>query len=343
MTAAFGGAKRGRIAPQNPLLLLDQLANPYGPSIRALEAIASATDLHVAIPDREETLRRRIAEMESVPASWITMANGVDEWLLGVLLARRNDGPLVVFPPTDHSVEALAARAGVAAIAVPRSHRFAVEVDPTVAPAFPRNATVVVQSPNDPTGTLLAPANVVRLVRAAGLVIVDERHGAYSPRSLRPMVGEFTNLVVLKTFETWAGLSGLPLAYAIAPAKRSAELSAAMIRTPASGAVIAADATLDDLAYVTATVERIRNEKSHLFRTLRKLNMIRPFPSWANFLLARIERGDAAFFGGALRERGIVIASPAASELPDFVRISAAGPDATIALKNALIEIATGL
>jgi histidinol-phosphate aminotransferase len=342
MTAPFGGRPK-RLAPVNPLLQLDQLGNPYGPSIRALEAIASASDLQLANPEREEAVRNRIAEMESVPPSWIMLANGAVELLLCIFLVRRTDGPIVVFPPTDGSVQSLAERVGIETITVPRSHRFAVEVDPAANPDFPKSATVVVQSPNDPTGTLLAPANLVRLTRGSGLVIVDERHGAYSPRSLRPMVGEFTNVAILKSFETWAGLAGLPLAYAIAPARLTEILRQAMVRPPAAGAVIAAEATLDDLAYVEATVERIRNEKSHLYRTLRKLNMIRPFPSWANFLLARFERGEPANFDRELRARGITLFSPAAPELPDFVRISAAAPDATIALKNALIEIAAGL
>lgn len=343
MTAPADRSRLRRTAPLDPRVRLDQLANPYGPSIRALEAIGSANDLHLPSPGREQALRAGIAEMEAVPPAWITLANGVDELLFSLFLMRRNDGPLVVFPPTDPSVQQLAERVGLDVLSIPRSHRFAAEIDPHLQPEMPRNATVVVQSPNDPTGILLAPANAVRLTRLAGLVIVDERHGAYSPRSLRPMVGEFTNLVVLKTFETWAGLSGLPLAYAVAPLRLSQQFSAASIRPPASGAVIAAAATLDDLAYVEATVERVRHEKSHLFRTLRKLNMIRPFPSWANFVMARIERGEAACFDAELRARGIVWRSPAALELPDFVRISAATPDATIALKNALIEIAAAL
>jgi histidinol-phosphate aminotransferase len=343
MTAPSERSRLRRTAPLHALLRLDQVANPYGPSIRALEAIASAADLHFPNFEREQALRDRIAAFENVPPSWITLANGLDELVLSLLLARRDRGPLVVFPPTDRSVERLATRAGVEVFSIPRSHRFAVEVDPELNLDIPNRATAYVQSPNDPTGILLAPVNAVRLTRIAELVIVDERHGAYSPRSLRPMIGEFTNLVVLKTFETWAGLAGLPLAYAIAPPRLSARFAEAMIRPPAGGAVIAAEATLDDLAYVEATVERIRNEKSHLFRTLRKLNMIRPFPSWANFLTARIERGDPARFDAELRARGISWRSPAAPELPGFVRISAATPDATIALKNALIEIAANL
>lgn len=343
MTAPSERSRVRRTAPLRALLRLDQLANPYGPSIRALEAIASATDLQFPNFEREQALRDRIAEFENVPPGWIALANGIDELVLSLLLTRRKRGPMVVFPPTDHSIERLADRAGVEVVSIPRSHRFAVEVEPELNLEVPKHATAYVQSPNDPTGILLAPVNAVRLTRLADLVIVDERHGAYSPRSLRPMIGEFTNLVVLKTFETWAGLAGLPLAYAIAPPRLAAQIAEAALRPLAGGAVIAADATLDDLAYVEATVERIRNEKSHLFRTLRKLNMIRPFPSWANFLTARIERGDPVHLDAELRARGISWRSPAAPELPGFVRVSAATPDATIALKNALIEIAASV
>jgi histidinol-phosphate aminotransferase len=343
MTAPSERSRLRRTAPLHALLRLDQLSNPYGPSIRALEAIGSSMDLQFPNFEREQALRDRIAAFESVPPSWITLANGIDDLLLSIFLARRDHAPLVVFPPTDRSVERLATRAGLEIISIPRSHRFAVEIDPDSNVEIPRNAAAIVQSPNDPTGILLAPANAVRLTRLADLVIVDERHGAYSPRSLRPMIGEFTNLVVLKTFETWAGLAGLPFAYAIAPPRLSAQFAEALLRPLASGGVVAADATLDDLGYVEATVERIRNEKSHLFRTLRKLNMIRPFPSWANFLMARIERGGADHFDAELRARGIIWRSPAAPELPGFVRISASTPDATIALKNALIEIAAAI
>ena len=85
---------------------------------------------------------------------------------------------------------------------------------------------------------------------------------------------------------------------------------------------------------------RVREEKSRLYRTLRKLNMIRPHPSWANFMLARIERGDPDMFEHALRDRAIVIHRPPHPELSNCFRISATTPEATGALKEALIEAA---
>jgi histidinol-phosphate aminotransferase len=106
---------------------------------------------------------------------------------------------------------------------------------------------------------------------------------------------------------------------------------------------VAALATLDDLPWVEVTVRRVREERSRLFRMLRKLNMLRPFPSWANFVLARFERGSAGYFGGELAARGISVHHPEQVGLGDCVRISATTPDQTDALKRALIEIASGL
>ena len=109
------------------------------------------------------------------------------------------------------------------------------------------------------------------------------------------------------------------------------------------GVVLAALATLDDLAYVRTTVQLIRQERSRLFRTLRKLNMVQPFPSWANFLLARVQRGDAILLERELAERGILVHRPQQPELTEHLKISAVGPESTLELKRALIEIAATL
>ena len=88
-----------------------------------------------------------------------------------------------------------------------------------------------------------------------------------------------------------------------------------------------------------ATVRRIRDEKSHLFRMLRKLNMLQPLPSWANFLLVQIERGTAQEIQQALAQRDIYVYRPVDPVLDQHLRIAAATPETTRLLKEALIEI----
>ncbi len=336
-----------RRAPSvNGQIRLDLLGNPYGPSVHVQDALASCDDLHQPSGERETRLHLRLASFVGVPPDWLTLTNGIDELLQMLYLWRRERGPLVLFPPADPEEEGRARLHGLDVLSLPRRERFALPLDPTTMTAIPPRATAYVASPHDPSGTLLGSQDIVRLARASEMVVVDERHTEYSGRTLIPFVREFENVVVLQTFETWAGLAGLPFAYAVARPQVGAELD--RYRRPggmALGAVVAAQATLDDLAYVRATVQRVREEKSRLYRTLRKLNMVSvPYPSWANFLLTRVERGDAAFYARELARRDIRVHLPSHPDLgADHLRISASSPDATLALKRALIEIAAPL
>lgn len=333
--------ERSRVAPALDPLRFDLLVNPYGASLRVAEALASHDDLHLPAPDRLTMLRARLGELHGLPASWISPANGIADLIHGAM--RLTDGAVCLFPPSDPEHGRIAGVLGVKPVEVARSHRFAVDIDPASFSLPPKTLSLV-QSPNDPTGMILSAQDAVRLSRKSHLLVVDERHVAYSPRTLVPLVREFDNVIVLRTFETWAGLSGLPFAYAVAPPKLAAALGATLIRPDtATAAVIAAEATLDDLPYMLATVDRIREEKSRLYRTLRKLNMLRPYPSWANFLVARIERGDVDFFDEGLRQRDMAVHRPAHESMREFVRISAVSADATARLKSALIEIAAPL
>lgn len=345
MTRGQPGATPARRAPvvEWPLRL-DLLVNPYGPSIRVQEAIAAAVDLHLPTAARETAVRRALAEAIGVPAEWLVLTDGIDDAIAAILNWRREAGPEILFAPSDISQELSLRRAGIRYVCRPRSHRFAVEIDPAESWEIPRSATALVMSPNDPTGTLLSPQDAVRLSRRCEIVVVDERHGEYGGRSLVPLVREFDNLVVVQTFETWAGLTGFPFAYAIAPPTLAGQI--ARFRTRAElpvSSLIAAEATLADLAYVRASAHRVREEKARLYRTLRKLNIVRPMPSWANFLLARVERGDAILLERELADRGIVVHRPLQPELSDYLRISAVGPESTLELKRALIEIAATL
>jgi len=327
--------------PLTPRYRLDLLVNPLGPSLRVLDAIASNDELHLPHDAEGERLRARLAEMHGVPASWIVLGSGIDDLLFAAV--RLAPGPAMLFPPTDSDHTRLAAVAGCEVIEVSRSHRFAIELDPAVFQEHP-GVVAIAMSPNDPTGTILTAQDGVRIARKCAFLVVDERHAAYSPRTLIPLAREFDNVVVLRTLETWAGLSGFPIAYAIAPPKLAAALCERKFHRVVSGsAMVAAHATLDDLRHVLVGVERVRDEKARLFRTLRKLNMIRPYPSWANFLLARVERGEADHFAAELHRRCISLHRPAHPLLAGHFRISAVSADATAVLKNALIEIAADL
>jgi histidinol-phosphate aminotransferase len=333
-----------RIPSLDGPIRLDLLPNAYGPSIRVQEALASAADLHLSQAARTERVRERLAALVGVPPNWLVLANGADEVLQMTLLWGRKRGAFVSFPPTESEGERLAKLFSYDLSTVPRSGRYMLDLDSDRVQRVPRHSIAYVMSPNDPTGTVLSPVDAVRLSRRANLVVADERHGGYSGQTILPLTREFDNLVVVQSLETWAALAGFPLAYAIAPPRLAAQLAECRpSRAIAAGSLIAAEATLDDLAYVRATVDRVREEKSRLFRTLRKLNMLSPVPSWANFLLGHVKRGSAAEISRELARRDIRVYRPPQPELEDYLRITATRPEQTDALKRALVDIAVEL
>ncbi len=340
---------RGTVSSPRPALStgrprrLDQLHNPFGPSVQVFDALTNADRLSYLNDDDAHRLRQRLAHHAEINADQLILANGMDELLDMILLWRHHRGPVVLFPPTDPSHRTIVERHGGDVLEHRRSSSFAFDSLASQVPEIPARSTAIVQSPNDPSGTLLGTPDAVRLARACEVVVVDERHGEYAARSLLPVAQEFDNVIVARSFETWAGLAGLPFAYAIAPRRLAHELRGYLRPSGiAAGAAAATAATLDDMAYMQATVRRVRQERTRLWRTLRKLNMVSiPYPTSSNFILARVERGDAGFFARELERRGIMVHRPSDPDLTErHLRITATTPEQTEALKRALIEIA---
>lgn len=319
---------------------LDRLENPYGPSLAVYEALSDAGDWPASEPMSSKRLRRDLARLAGVSPAWILPGNGIDELLDALFLWRRDRGPLVLFPPSNPSDRRRADLHRMPVINLQRTAAFAVELDLDTVSDLPPGCWAIVQSPNDPTGTVLESHDAVRLARACELVVIDERHGAYAGRSLLPLVREFENIILVQTLETWAGLGSFPVAYAVGPPALLKDLDAFRGREEiAAGAAMAAMATIQDLAHVRSTVHRVRLERSRLYRMLRKLNMVSPCPSWANFLPVRVERGTAPVLVNCLAERGIWVYQPTSPGLDRVLRISAGMPEQTDALKQALVEI----
>jgi histidinol-phosphate aminotransferase len=323
----------------HPPIRLDRLDQPYGPSLAVLEALSDGRDWLGGEPAADQ-LRLELAQFVGVPQSWLLVANGLDELLNAIYLWRRDRGTLVLFPPSDPTAERRAYVHRVPVTPVRRNAIFGIQLDLETASDLPPGCWAVVQSPNDPTGTLLEPLDAVRLARACEVLVIDERHGAYAGRSMLPLVREFENIILLQTLETWAALHSFPVAFAVAPPALLAELNAFRVRDDLSaGATMAALATLGDLASVQSAVRRVRQERSRLYRMLRKLNMVSPCPSWGNFLPVRVERGSAAQIVTGLADRGIRVHKPLQPELARLLRVSARLPEQTDALKQALIEV----
>jgi cobalamin biosynthetic protein CobC len=85
----------------------------------------------------------------------------------------------------------------------------------------PRSGLVVVVNPNNPTGKLHDPEDLLaladRLAGQGGFLVVDEAFGDFAPeRSLAASVATRPNLIVFRSFGKFFGLAGLRLGFVIA-------------------------------------------------------------------------------------------------------------------------------
>ncbi|MDQ2683076.1 MAG: aminotransferase class I/II-fold pyridoxal phosphate-dependent enzyme, partial [Chloroflexota bacterium] len=249
---------------------LDLIPNPLAPTLGVYEALSSELQLRRPAALLEGALIERLAASESVPPDWIAIGAGIDDLLVATMRAFGRPHNIVIFPPTDLSVIRHAEGLGIEPVQVPRSLQFTTDLERPGLPAFPPNALAILQHPNDPTGSPTTVHDAVRMIRRSRLLVIDERHAAYGARTMLPLVREFDRVVVLRTFETWAGLSSLPVAYAVGPAEVIAEIKRQRLVRTATAPLLAAHASLDDLRTLNGTVARVRDEMARLYRMLRK-------------------------------------------------------------------------
>lgn len=147
-------------------------------------------------------------------------------------------------------------------------------------------------SPNNPTGnTLDLDAVEYLLQRFHGVVVVDEAYVDFSDAdSLTPIIRQYPNLVVLRTFSKAWGLAGARCGMAFGHPAIMAAM--AKVKYPYNLNVLTQQAVMDALKrrdLYTEQVQIIRSERQRLFQVLGESPVVEQvYPSQANFLLIRV-------------------------------------------------------
>ena len=315
-------------------LRLDGVRQPFGPCPAALQAMETEPSLpssHLA-----KQLRLELAAAYRVPLDSILLQDGIDKCLAGII--GRATGRLVTFPPsaTASCVAALPKTEEMIHVARGAGHHGRIDV--ACATDIPETAVAVIGSPSDPLGSILGAAEAVRLARACRVLVIDERFTEYSGFSALPLCLEFDNIVVLRTLETWAGLDNPPCAWAMT-SLRAASFVGLSETAPDPKALAAGIATLQNLPTVRATIGLVREERSRLYRLLRKLSYLEPIPSWGPFLSARVNIVARDTLVSSLLTRGVYIHIPPHPALERIVRVGIGSRSAMERLKSVLLAL----
>ncbi|HUP27602.1 MAG TPA: histidinol-phosphate transaminase [Chloroflexia bacterium] len=318
--------------------------NPYGCSLRVQDVLGSSDLYHLPADPMCGDLRSALGEYTGFSHERIVVGTGTTELTERLLHAFLDAGDAVITcPPSLPQHSPAASRARVTLVQVPRSDNF--EIDPeAIITAMGRQTNikmVALSSPNNPTGNSTPHTAVAQLLQKGVWVVVDETYFEFSDRTVAPLVAEFDNLVVLRSFGPWAGLHGLPLGYALCSVRTAARLQRL---APPGGvnqaAQLAGMASLQDRDDLLQRVRRIRLERGRLYRQLRKLNLLTPIPSAAPFLLCTVTRGSAQKLQHTLQDNGILVKALSDRWLANHLRIGVGLPEDTNALIASLKKLA---
>jgi len=200
-------------------------------------------------------------------------------------------------------------------------------------------AVVFLAYPNNPTGNLFATEDIEAILRAlgdTGIAVLDEAYQPFARQTFMDRLGEFDNLVVMRTVSK-LGLAGIRLGYMTAAPALLNEFE--KVRPPYNVNVltqVAAEFVLDHVEVLDAQAASINAERERLVAELAALPGVEVFPSAANFISLRV--ADAAAVCAKLLSEKVLIKnlSKMHPSLANCIRVTVSTPEENSAFLNGL-------
>lgn len=319
-------------APVSPIRMSSN-ENPYGPSLKAVEAMQAAfnqSNLYGGIGDQIYALQSSI---EGVPTASITMSAGSGELLQACgVLASLEPGSIVSPYPTFGQLVRAAEVMGTEIINVPVDENMHIDLNAMYAAIRPDTRMVYLCNPNNPLPTVIekqALEDFVRTVAQDRIVFIDEAYYEYVDNpdfsSMMHLVAEgLNNVIIARTASKIHGFAGLRIGFGFA----HPDLIARINQVKTGGISIlsqhAAYTAYQDMEF--QDFSRAKNKESlALVEGMCDELGLRYVKSNANF--AFFETGiDSDMFRAAMREHNIMVGRTF-QPYPTWARVSMAKPE----------------
>lgn len=174
---------------------------------------------------------------------------------------------------------------------------YRIDIDEMIARVNSDLSLIYLDNPNNPTGQLVTLGDLKKLIQTASerriCVVIDEAYGDFAEQeaSAACLLGDFKNLIVLRSFSKGLGMAGLRAGYLLASPQICTELSKLACPYAISQPVrIAACAALKDIAFVRKTRKAVAKNKQLLLRSIgNKLQMAHSFEQCPICLLIHVD------------------------------------------------------
>ncbi len=338
----FPDTLEGKVeVPVESIIKLDANENPYGCSPRVNQALATSAYLNTYPDDEQTELRKLLEGYAGVDAKHIVGGSGSNQLIDLVLRLFINPGDEVINCVPTFGIYSFSTKlCDGTLVEVPRDENFAVNVSAVKAAITKKTKMIFLANPNNPTGNLIPQKDILEIVDTGVPVVVDEAYYEFSGETVAPLVSQYGNLMILRTFSKWAGLAGLRVGYGLFPPKIADYLLRTKIPYNVNvAALVAVEESLKDINYLMSNIKAIMAERDRLFGELGKIEWLKLFPSQANFILCSVLNGKAIELRQKLEDKGILVRYFDQPRLQNCIRISVGRPEHTDALIKVLKEL----
>lgn len=260
---------------------------------RQVESAIRAVRLNRYPDPLANDLRDMIAEANGLDRDQVIVGNGGDELLFNLALAWGGSGrKFLNMPPTFSVYANNALLTSTEVVDVPRLADFSVDEVAVVARLLKGDiAYTIITNPNNPTGNL-TDSEVIRYILEATdtLVMVDEAYFEFSRDTVRPLLEQFPNLLILRTFSKAFSLAGVRLGYLLGHAEVIDQFK--KVRQPYSVDAVSqavARVVYQNRAAFERGIDAIMGERDRLFDELNSLGGVVAYPSSSNYILFKLD------------------------------------------------------
>ena len=337
VSAAYAAVRPAisRAAPSTTnIVRLSSNENPYGPSPAALKAMTDGFSLAWRYPDEyADMLADELARLHSVPVDQILLGDGSGEILkLSAAAFTSRDKKIVTANPTFESIARHASVAGAEAVKIDLAADYSHDLKKMLTAANGAGL-VYICNPNNPTASITPAKEIAEFltkVSPTTIVLVDEAYHHYVEskdyESVIPLVKDYPNLIVARTFSKIYGMAGLRCGYCITQTANISRMRTHQVFDSVNiMALVAALASLKDVDQVPRGRKLNSEVKKSVSAELDTLGY-RYIPSHANFMMIDLRREVRPVINN-LRGRGVEVGRlfPA---LPTFMRVTiGTGPE----------------
>lgn len=316
--------------------------NPYPPSPKVMEAIHSFNcgALRKYPSANAVGLVKALAEYHGLKPENVFAGNGTDDVLSLCFRAFFNSGKPILFPDITYSFNTVWCEI----LRIPYEQ---IKVDENFninAKDYRReNGGVVIANPNAPT-SIGRDLDFIREILDDNrdvVVIIDEAYVDFGGITAIPLLKEYDNLVITRTFSKSRSMAGMRLGYAMGSTDAICALYAAkdsMNSYPVDSVAQAAGiASIGDEEYFRQTLKKVMATRERLTQEMRKMDYDIPDSS-TNFIFAQHKTKSAKDIFEYLKSKDIYVRYFNKPRIDNRLRITIGTDNETDMLLKALRE-----